>query len=198
MTPTHEKLRSELDALAGRYGRPLIVQEKLQVQRLFGAIAERPQRVAEVVPVIRRPGGRVLTITKAFYPPGTYRLPSGGVRRGERILHGLLRETYEETGLNATVRRFLAVITYHLATAAGERERFRSFVFLLDGEGPLRPMDAKEQITDFREVEVGELRRIAAHLNALSDTDAGTWRDWGRFRAVVHRVVADMLLPEAR
>ncbi len=191
--PDPRMANREPAVLAQRYGQPLVVHEPLPVQRVFSAVAERPQRVAEVVPVILRPGGRVLTITKSSYPPDTYRLPSGGVHHGERILDALLRETYEETGLMASVRRFLAVITYHLATATGERERFRSYVFLLDGEGAVRPLDAQERITDVREVEPAELRRMAAHLEALPDTDITTWHDWGRFRAVVHRVVADIL-----
>ena len=45
---------------------------------------ERRMGIAdEVVMVVPRPGGKVLLHTKSFYPPGTYRLPTGRLRLGE-------------------------------------------------------------------------------------------------------------------
>ncbi|PZW24014.1 NUDIX domain-containing protein, partial [Thermosporothrix hazakensis] len=62
---------------------------------------------------IRRPHDRLLTFTKTFYPQGVYRLLTGGVEFHETVLEALHREVYEETGLQASVERFLACISYH-------------------------------------------------------------------------------------
>ena len=117
-TPVH-RVQTEIASLAQTYGQPAIINETLRIKWLFGAIEERPARVAEVVPVIQRPNGKVLTMLKASYPPGAYRLPSGGIHKGEPILDALLRESYEETGLRVIVRRFLAIIRYQIIAATG-------------------------------------------------------------------------------
>ncbi len=189
--------RNEIAALAATYGSPVIANETLRIKWMFGALDERPARVAEVVPVIQRPGGRLLTMIKSTYPPGCYRLPSGGIHKGEPILDALLRESYEETGLAVTVRRFLAIIRYQVIVSTGRTGRFTSYVFLVEGEGPVQPVDVNEKIADFREVEPGELRAMADSLQNLRANGENDWNDWGRFRAVVHRVAADILAPVA-
>jgi 8-oxo-dGTP pyrophosphatase MutT (NUDIX family) len=193
-TPT-QSTTNEISNLAHLYGQPVVVNETLRIRSMFGALDERPARVAEVVPVIRRPNGRVLTMIKSTYPVGAYRLPSGGIHKGESILDALLRETYEETGLTVTVRRFLAIVRYQVIVASGRTGRFTSYVFLVDGDGPVQPQDMNEHIADFREVDVAELRTMAESLHNLRTNGENDWNDWGRFRAVVHRVVADILAP---
>jgi hypothetical protein len=71
-------------------------------------------------------------------------------------------------------------------------------VFLLDElGGTLAARDDGERIGAFREVEVAELPALADTLAHAPDTIdreiGGSWRDWGRFRAVVHRVVYEAL-----
>lgn len=194
-TPVH-KVQTEIASLAQTYGEPVIVNQTLRIKWLFGAIEERPARVAEVVSVIRRPNGKVLTMLKTSYPPGAYRLPSGGIHKGEPILDALLRESYEETGIVVTVRRFLAIIRYQIIAATGRTGRFTSYAFLVDGEGPVQPMDPNEHIAEFREVELGDLRAIGDFLFNLRTADENDWNDWGRFRSVAHTVVADLLDPQ--
>ena len=50
-------------------------------------------------------------IAKPSYPPGGYRAPGGALKRGEEMDVGALREGYEETGLHATVDRYLLRVT---------------------------------------------------------------------------------------
>ena len=192
--PVHQ-IHAELETLSLTYGQPLIVNETVRIKAMFGALDERPARVAEVVPVIRRPNGRVLAMIKENYPNGAYRLPSGGIHKGEPVLDALLRETYEETGLTVTVRRFLAIVRYQVVVSTGRTGRFSSYCFLVDGDGPVVPQDANEHIADFREVELAELPAMASMLYNLRADGENDWTDWGRFRSVVHRVVGDILLP---
>jgi 8-oxo-dGTP pyrophosphatase MutT (NUDIX family) len=186
----------EIAAIAARYGQPVIVNSTLRIRSMFGALDERPARVAEVVPVIQRPGGKLLTMTKCSYPADAYRLPSGGIHKGEPIVDALLRETYEETGLKVSVERFLAIIRYQVIVASGRTGRFTSFAFLVQGSGPLDPKDENERIAGFREVAAGALWELAGFLENMKPDGDGDWSDWGRYRAVVHRVVAGILAPE--
>jgi NAD+ diphosphatase len=197
----------ELEALAARYGAPRRVEASL-TGRPFDPLT-RNDRYGEVCMVVRRPDGRLLTAIKTFYPAGAFRLLTGGVNYGESIEAALLRETREETGLQVSVRRFLALAEYRI-TASGEppadpagEPDFVSFAFLLDEVGgTLGVEDEDEEIAEFRAVTVAELPVLADRLSGLPDLDSdrigGNWRDWGRFRAVVHRAVYEALSGDER
>lgn len=188
-------VRREVDALARRYGAPRMATAT--IPDAFEDPIRNPDRYAEVCMVIRRPNGKLLLSIKTFYPRGAYRLPTGGIHHGEAVLDALVREGHEETGLDLEVRRFLAHIAYR--GASGEERLFHTFAFLLDERGgTLGALDASERIEDWREVEVAELPEVAAFLDDLHTSGTldigGDWRAWGKFRAVVHRVVHETLL----
>ncbi len=146
-------------------------------------------RRAEVAMVVLNPAGQVLTHTKSFYPAGAFRIPTGGIGHEERVLDALQREVWEETGLEAEVQRLLAVIEYRFTDGARE-VRFATYLFMLQADGHAPCVhDANERITEFRHVDVAALHRIAVQLEGLS----GDWNEWGRFRAVAHRVAAETL-----
>lgn len=189
--PLPPRVEAEIASLADRYGAPRRVTVQLEGPP-FDPIGQS-DRYGEVCMVVRRPNGTLLTAIKTFYPPGAFRLLTGGVGHGERIEAALLREVAEETGLDVAVRRFLAVIEYR-----HKQQEFTTFAFLLDETGgTLGVNDPAEQIASFREVVVSELPVLAGALEAAPDHyDAeinGRWRDWGCFRAVVHRVVYEAL-----
>ena len=154
--------------------------------------------------VIRRPNGKLIAAKKTFYPAGAFRLLTGGVGHGELIGAALLREVAEETGLDVVVRRFLAVIEYQMqgmgdgGWGMGDRapipHSFATFAFLLDEIGGiLHVQDADERIEAFHELAVADLPAQAETLENVPDTHDheidGSWRDWGRFRAVAHREI---------
>jgi 8-oxo-dGTP pyrophosphatase MutT (NUDIX family) len=193
-------VEAEISALAARYGEPRRVIARLESSP-FSPFGKR-DRFGEVCMVVRRPNGKLLTAIKTFYPAGAFRLLTGGVGHGESIEAALLREIAEETGLEVRVRRFLALIEYRLAPGGPESGaatlEFATFAFLADETGgALSAQDESEQIAAFREVAVDELPRLAETLDqlpAVADPEIdGRWRDWGRFRAVVHRVVHEAL-----
>jgi NAD+ diphosphatase len=213
LTPVIE---TEIAALAARYGQPRRVSATLTGAPFDPLIMN--DRIGEVCMVLRRPNGKLLAAIKTFYPPNAYRLLTGGVKHGEPIETALLREVEEETGLMVIVRRFLAMIEYELEPENQEprtgqpkqkpktkeqadtqhRYSFVTFAFLLDEvSGTLGPRDPDERIASFREIEVAELPALAAtldHIDAGFDPQiGGVWGDWGRFRAVVHRVVSEVL-----
>ncbi len=63
--------------------------------------------------------------------------------------------------------------------------------------GALGVTDPNERLAAYREIEPAELPAIADHLDQLPDVHdeilADNWQVWGRFRAVIHRVVWDAL-----
>jgi NAD+ diphosphatase len=191
---------AEIDALAAAHGPTRRVRAPIPTN--FADPLARRDRVGEVCMVIRRPDGKILVSTKTFYPPGAYRLLTGGIAPDERIADALSRETHEETGLDTRLLRFLAHIEYF---DVGDKGRggaarmavFHTLAFLLEEiGGTLGSLDPHEEILDFREISREELPRIAARLERLdapSERIGGNWGDWGRFRAVVHRVVAESL-----
>lgn len=191
--------QQEVRTLAERYGAPIERHAAVCPDTYW--VSQTNDRDAEVCMVIRRPGGRILTFTKSFYPAGLYRLFTGGVERGEAILDALLRETHEETGLVVTIRRFLAVVTFSAEDTppdAASPVRYAAFAFLLDAPAGMPAVsDPDEPIIGYREIAATELPAIARRLESLPDDYSPdldcSWRDWGRLRAAVHRAVAGLL-----
>src|SRR5260370_38040547 len=97
-----QSTQDELEQLAQRYGRPLVRDVDLGMHSMFDPL-NRTDRFGEVCMVVRRPGGKLLTMKKTFYPPGAYRLLTGGMNYAGHILDGLLRETYEENWRAGTI-----------------------------------------------------------------------------------------------
>jgi ADP-ribose pyrophosphatase YjhB (NUDIX family) len=182
---------AEVAELSVRYGSPRRVE--VMIRPFFDPV-QRPDRFAEVCMVIRRRNGKVPLSIKTFYPRGAHRLPTGGIHHGEAVLDALFRETEEETGLETKVTRFLAWITYRSESDPTGPPLFHTFAFLLDEiGGTFETRDREEQIEEWIEVQPGALADVAAKLDAIRSAPSkdigGDWADWGRFRAIVHRVV---------
>jgi 8-oxo-dGTP pyrophosphatase MutT (NUDIX family) len=188
--------RREITELGRRYGEPRVIDATIHDG--FADPIRRKDRYGEVLMAVRRPNGKLLVAIKTFYPRGAYRLPTGGIHHGEPIHDALLRETKEETGLETAVRRFLATIAYRGRSSPNAPPLFHTFAFLLDElSGTLGALDTDEQIEDWREMSPHEVRGQAAVLEGLTTEGkrsiGGSWADWGRFRAIAHRAVADTL-----
>ncbi len=187
--------RREIEHLVAAYGSPRYRHIHLDDGR-FDPLT-KTDRVGEVGMVIRRPDGTLITARKTYYPPGVFRLLTGGIGHSERIIEALNREVLEETSLTVRINRFLSTITYQLDTSAPRF--FVSYVFLIDElAGTLRTADPTEQVAEFRSVLPTELPLLAAQLRQLADrSDAainGKWSSWGRFRAVMHEECAAALI----
>jgi ADP-ribose pyrophosphatase YjhB (NUDIX family) len=189
-------VQNEIEQLAERYGQPVVRTVDLSATRLFDPLSKK-DRYGEVCMVIRRPNGRLLTMTKTYYPKQSYRLLTGGINHGESIMSALLRETEEETGLQVEVKQFLAIAAYHIPKVS-ENPLFYTFALLLDElGGVLTTIDKEEQVDSFLEVTPAELPAIANTLDHLgqqfSSGSSTEWVNWGEFRAVIHRLVYEAL-----
>ncbi len=141
----------------------------------------------EVVLVLSRPGRKVLLITKPFYPPGTFRMPSGGAKPGESPEDAFRREVREETGLDSEPVQ--TIETMILRCVCGPEVVDITSHVILGSETSASPHanDPHEEISDYRDIEVSRLRDLAGQLSCLP----GRWRGWGRFRAPAHLAAAD-------
>ncbi len=143
-------------------------------------------RRGEVVMVILNDANDCLLHTKPKYPPGTYRLMTGGVKYSETVEEALEREIMEETGLRTDLERCLGLVEYSLQY---QRETFEfvSYVFTTRYTGgEPQPQDPDEIIDGYKWVSLDELPKITAHLYSLEEEP-----DWGRFRAIAHDFVID-------
>ena len=181
----------EIEALARQYGPVEQRSYSLEVGKKNFEEWQRAlvnNRRGEVVFVVQQPVKLILH-TKDFYPPGTYRLPSGGVRWGESVLSALHREAREEMGLEVEVDRFLGLLEYEFGCQE-ETMPFVSYVFLVrEAGGELAPQDKGERILSFCRMPVAKLSAVADSLRAMEED----WRDWGEFRAIAHDFVVEMM-----
>jgi 8-oxo-dGTP pyrophosphatase MutT (NUDIX family) len=162
------------------------------------------RRRAEICYVMHRGDLRdgLLLHIKTFYPEGAFRLPTGGIHRGETVEGTLAREIYEETGLSVGtapdqvhIQRCLGVVGYTLAHRRAARDYvFATYHFLVQmpADARLRPVDPGEQIGGWRWCAPEALIEVAERLERVGETHP-EWRDWGRYRALSHRFVAAAL-----
>ena len=183
--------RKEINGLTNRYGQPEIINAVLPNDYL--TTITDSGRKGEVIGAIIRPNGNLISITKPFYPEGTYRLPSGGIEENESIESALHREIHEETGLQVEIVRFVAIIRYSMHPISQDENitfpfNFTSYVFLVkEISGELVCNDADEQISGFKEIAPEKLESIINHLQNI----IGKFEGWAQFRAVAHEAVLD-------
>jgi 8-oxo-dGTP pyrophosphatase MutT (NUDIX family) len=161
-------------------------------------------RRAEICYIMHQddPADRLLLHIKTFYPPGAYRLPTGGVHMGETVMATLGREIEEETGLTVgdgpgqvRVERCLGVVSYDMEhRSTGRTFLFATYHFLvaMPRGAVLAPRDPDEQIGGWQWCAAGELPAVADYLEQVGN-QAPEWADWGRYRSLSHRFVADAL-----
>ncbi|KPL85474.1 NUDIX hydrolase [Herpetosiphon geysericola] len=203
--PNH--VGTELADLVARFGVPHVHQvalvlpdgqypaspteQAINIKGLFAPFG-KADRYGEVCMVVQRPDGSLISARKAYYPANCFRLLTGGINYDEPVYTALLRETAEETGLDVQVERFLAAVSYRPTNSPSPT--FYTFGFLLrELGGMLGAVDESEQVAAFGFPQVADLPTLAAQLESLSGSEdheiAGNWQDWGRFRAVTHRVI---------
>jgi len=177
-----------------RYGRPVERSYVHRVGKTFFPTSAGPKRLFEVVILLRRPNGLYLVHTKEFYPKGTYRLLSGGVKPGEDLITAVRREALEETGLEVRIESFLGILR-HQFVCEGRNLPFVSYLFAVVEEGGvLGCNDPHEAIVGFREVTLPEITATADSLESLPPD----WLEWGRFRATAHRLAGELLSNQGR
>jgi len=110
----------EISQLERRFGRPrqaVLAYEIPNEEYSFIRSTQRDQRAHDVTAFIPHEG-QIAVIQKPSYPEGAWRVPSGGISKGESFEEGLQREVREETGLSVAMNRYLYRV--HVRFVAGE------------------------------------------------------------------------------
>ncbi len=146
----------------------------------------KKNRRAEVALYVERSDKKLLLHTKPFYPPGIYRIPTGGINPGEKVIDAVHRELYEETGFTANAVVQPAVLAYAFQND-GRVIHFVSHLFkvMVDGGEP-HPKDDDENITGYQWIEPTQIVGVIHQLKSLKEQ----WHDWGVMRALPHEIVA--------
>lgn len=217
MNFTHAVEADELADLHQRFGHASYERHHLTVdtpflngdnQRLTSA-----GRRAEICYVMHRgdPRQGVLLHRKAFYPEDAYRLPTGGIHTGEAVLDTLIREIEEETsfhlaipaassaevptGTTVHLQAFLGTLAYDLYHhTQGIIHSFATYHFLVSAPADALPivLDPEEAVAGWLWRPADEMRSTASCLETIGQV-APPWADWGKFRALSHRFVAEAM-----
>lgn len=153
-----------------RYGRPREWRPTVRLTahdlRALGMGA--PGRRHDVTFAVRDAKGRVAAIRKPSFPPGAWRIPSGGIAPGESFEEGVLREALEEIGLAIEVEAYLMVARARFLHPDGSVDRWTTHVVSARPASGTRlaPRDRRE-IDDARWMTMDELTGpVAAVLRA--------------------------------
>lgn len=102
-------------------------------------------------------GSAVVVIKKPFFPPGAYRVPSGGVQPGEGFEAGVQREALEETGLSIELDRYLLRVEANFVCGRTQERWFTHVVSAHAVGGVLGAKDT-EEIAEVRWSTLDELQ----------------------------------------
>lgn len=150
---------SVLRMMERRYGKPKVLRWRWRItddELAMIRASQKDGRAHDVTLFIFR-RGKVVVIRKPDHPHGVYRAPSGAVKRDEDFEEGVLREAYEETGLQVRLRRYLLRVRVKFIAPSGIVD-WTTHVFSADDVGGrLRPVDTKE-IASAKSVTLKELQ----------------------------------------
>ncbi len=131
---------------------------------------------------------KIIVTAKHFYPPGMFRAPSGGVKKGEEIVDGAKREALEETGCEIDLVRFLLVtnVLFEHEEDPPDELLWHSYVF------QARYLSGDFNFTDtheIREVRLAGLEEFPGFAKIMRDMNIGGLR----YRAALHERIAPLL-----
>ena len=136
-------------------------------------------RRGEVGFLLKRKNGKYVVVRSRKYPKYVYRIPTGGIRFSENAIDALYREIKEELGVEIKVETFKGIIEYEIRYKE-DVIKFYSYVFgVTELSGNLIEDATENEITDYKEVELCELKEMAQRLINVE----GAWKDWCGFRS---------------
>jgi 8-oxo-dGTP pyrophosphatase MutT (NUDIX family) len=182
-----------LAALRARYGEPARLAWSGEIsEREYRLATYNPARTHDVTLFILDPADRIALIRKPHFPEGIWRTPGGGIKPGEELTAGAVREGIEETGLHITLDRYL--VDAHASFRFGSTTlTWRTHVLSArTTDDELAPQDG-EEIAGARWGTLSELAGpIALRLLA---TGHALWR----YRVALHEAaVAELLATSSR
>jgi ADP-ribose pyrophosphatase YjhB (NUDIX family) len=169
-----------LAPLRQRYGTPAALGWDGEVSDAEWAVATyNPSRFHDVTLFILDPAERIALIRKPQFAADVWRPPGGGIKPGEDVVEGAVREALEETGLHVGLRRYL-VATQALFRNGDRELAWRTHVFLAEtADTAIEPNDP-EEIADAR---WGTLEELGGPLRERLLAEG---RAFWRYRVALH------------
>ena len=161
--------RETIEKIEELYGRPeeRTVRFEMDEREFDGLKKSQKNGRSHDVTIFIRKDGKFIVIAKHFYPPGLYRVPSGGINPGEDFISGMKREAREETGCDIDPKSYVMRIKVDFFHGS-ETVNWVSHIFVADYlSGELVQRDTKE----IREVSVAgpdDFRRFKEIMIASS------------------------------
>jgi ADP-ribose pyrophosphatase YjhB (NUDIX family) len=169
-----------LAPLRERFGDPAPLDWDGDISDAEWALATyNPTRIHDVTLVILDAGQRLALIRKPHFAEGVWRPPGGGIKPGENVVAGAVREAHEETGLRVELDRYL-VATNAAFRNNGRELRWRTHVLLArTHDDVLAPSDPAE----IAAARWGTLEELGGPLRErLLATGRALWR----YRVALH------------
>ncbi len=143
------------------YGKPdcLSTTQKMTAGELAVVRASMKEGRAHDITLYIKKGDGYIFIAKPFYPPGLYRAPSGGVRRGEDFESGAKREALEETGVDIELGKYILRINVRFQSLEKSID-WTSHIFTAQyRSGEIEPLD-KEEIREAKVIHLHEIPKL--------------------------------------
>jgi ADP-ribose pyrophosphatase YjhB (NUDIX family) len=176
-----------LRPVRARYGEPAELRWDGEITDAEWAVAtHNPLRRHDVTLFILDPRKRLALIRKPQFDSGVWRPPGGGIRPGEDLVGGAVREALEETGLHVELRRYL-VETHAVFRNGGRELPWRTHVFLAETED--------EEVTpgDPDEIEAARWGTLPELAGPLRSRLLATGRAFWRYRVALHDAALNQL-----
>ena len=142
-------------------------------------------RAHDVTFMIQAADGRFVIVRKPQFPPGAWRIPSGGIDRGESFEQGTLREALEETGLAIALTGY-PLVARSVFTHDGRELPWTSHVVTAEVTGGVLAPRDRVEIDDARWAAMDELTGPIAHVLRGSESPLF------EYRADLHDRIAEL------
>jgi ADP-ribose pyrophosphatase YjhB (NUDIX family) len=165
--------------LRERLGEPRVIRWEGEVSEFEYQLATyNPDRFHDVTFFITN-GERLALIRKPQFDQGVWRPPGGGIKPGEDVVAGIVREALEETGLRAEPVRYL-VLAEALFRHEGRELAWRTHVVhALTEDYTIEPRDTIE-------IEAARWGTLAELAGPLRERLLATGRAFWRYRVALH------------
>lgn len=163
-----------------RFGAPVVLRWEGEISDAEWALATyNPSRTHDVTLFILDARDRLALIRKPHFAAGVWRPPGGGIKPGEDVVDGAVREAREETGLRVELERYL-VETHAVFRNAGRELEWRTHVLLA------RTQDEELAPDDPEEIAAARWGTLAELAGPLRDRLLATGRAFWRYRVALH------------
>jgi 8-oxo-dGTP pyrophosphatase MutT (NUDIX family) len=164
-------MQTEFSRIEKKYGKPKFLKMSFPLSlKEFINLKEsmKDGRDSDVTLFVFK-GGKVIVISKPWYPPGLYRAPSGGVKPGESLEQVALREAYEETGAKIKLKRY--ILRIEITFSHNQKDViWTSHIFIAKYlSGKIKPVDTKE----IKEAKLMSLKELSSLKSLLLKTRSG-------------------------